>query len=99
MRWYCYDAAFRTAGSGVGHVRHDGIDDAVVLNISPIEVEEERSLLAQRAAYVAVVLQGMVRRLILREGIGGVESRSTGIHKQLAVQFVGAGLGQISIRP
>jgi hypothetical protein len=36
----------------------------------------------------------MVRRLILHKGIGGVEGGSIGIHEQLTVQFVGAGLGQ-----
>ncbi len=36
----------------------------------------------------------MVRRLILHEGIGGVEDGSIGIHEQLTVQLVGAGLGQ-----
>src|SRR6202012_1999207 len=89
-----HSSACRTAGRRVGHVRPVGVDDAVVLNISPIEVEEEGSLLAQRAAYVAVPLQRMVRRLILRERIGGVKSRRAGIHKQLTMQFVCAGLGQ-----
>ena len=36
-------SVFRTAGSRVGHVRHVGVDDAVVLDVSPVKVEEERS--------------------------------------------------------
>ena len=93
-RGVCHHAVFRAAGRGIGHVRHVGVDDAVVLDVSPVEVDEEGSLLAQRAAYVAVELQRMVGRLIERKGIGGVKDRSAGIHEDLAVQFVGARLGQ-----
>ena len=44
----CDDSVFRAAGSRIGHVRHIGVDDAVVLDVPPVEVKEERSLLAQR---------------------------------------------------
>ena len=93
-RSFLHYAVFRLARSRIGHVRHIGIDDAVVLDVPPVEIKEERCLLAQRTTHVTVVLQPVVRRLVQRKRIRRIKSRSTGIHKHLAVQLVCARLGQ-----
>ncbi len=84
-------------GSGaidVGGVEDQGIDGSKIIDIAPLDIKEERSLLAQRAADVSVVLGRIVTRLRTGEGIGGVERRIVSLDEKLAVIFVGAGLGK-----
>src|SRR5450432_4199664 len=58
------------------------------------EIQEERRLLVERSAHVALELLGEERRLGRRKRIAGVKRAAIGLVKDRAMQFIGAGFGK-----
>ena len=90
--------AWQRLGEGelslVGRVEDLGVDDGVALVAVAIEVDEEGGVLVERAVEVAVELEGMVGGLAVGEGILGVEGGVVAEEDHVAVELVGAGLGE-----
>src|ERR1700694_1573492 len=75
-------------------VEDEGIDRCKFVDVAAFEVEEKRSLLAQRAANVSIVLSGIIGRLRSCERIPRTKSRIIAQHKELPVIFIRSGLGE-----
>ncbi len=83
----------RHSGERVG-IQGEGINFAQVVDVPALEIEEERSLLADDgAAEVAAELRSVIAGLVgSAEGIGRVESGVVAVDLELAVIFFAAGL-------
>src|SRR6267378_6423669 len=79
-----------------GQVRrqHDGVHDGNFVDVAPLKIEEERCLLVNRPAYVAVVDGRIVGRLLADEWVAGIECRTVALYGNLSVVLVGAGFGE-----
>ena len=77
-------------------VQHWRIDDGKFVDVSAIEIDEERCFLAERAAEVSVVHFGIVPRLRSGAGkwIARVQPGGIAVNHELAVEFVGPRLGK-----
>src|SRR6266404_8648859 len=77
-------------------VQHRRIDDGKFVDVSAIEVDEEGRLFVDGAAEVSIVHLGIVPRLRrgARKWIARVQAGGIAVNHELAVEFVGTGLGK-----
>ena len=78
----------------VGGVENHRVDDGVVHRVLPEDAGEDGSGLGEGPVQVAVEHVGVIGRLRGDEGVGSVERRVVALHPEVAVQLVGAGLGE-----
>ena len=62
--------------SDVGGIEDQGVDGGKIVDIPPLDIEEEGSLFAQRAADVSVVLGRIVARLRTAKGLAALKAES-----------------------
>jgi hypothetical protein len=78
-----------------GRIERESIDSGEIVDVPPLEIEKERSVLVDRSADIAGDQRGIIAGLVgAAERVRRVEDRIVPVHHELPVKFVRAGLGE-----